>query len=282
MTDDTDRTTILLVDDHALVRDGLREILQTQKDMLVVGEAGDNASAVALATEKQPDIVLLDIEIPGGDVTTTVREIRTKSPQSRVLILSMYEGPQLVQALLTAGIRGYLLKSIHWQELVVAIRAVKADSDRVVLGVSRESLAYVQQGPSRGTLSVRELEVLDLVAQALSNGQIASRLNLTEATVKRHLRNIFVKLGAVSRLDAVNKAKEWQRRNLLCLPGRSLSLAQELDLDGELGAASHSQLAIHTRQMLFDGTNSDIELVRYLVIGIAACRQHGDTLLGVT
>lgn len=214
MADDDDGITILLVDDHALVRDGLREILQTQQDMLVVGEAGDHASAVTLATEKQPDIVLLDVEIPGGDVTTAVGQIRARSPGSRVIILSMHEGPQLVQTLLTAGIRGYLLKSIHWQELVVAIRAVYTDSGRVVLGVSRESLAYVSQGPSPGTLSARELEVLDLVAQALSNSQIASRLNLTEATVKRHLRNIFVKLGAVSRLDAVNKAKEWQRGSL--------------------------------------------------------------------
>jgi len=201
---------IVIVDDHALFRDGLREILQTQHDMVVVGEAGDSSAAVALAAETMPDIVLLDVEIPGADVAETVSQIRARSPRSRILILSMHEGPQLVQALLAAGIRGYLLKSIRWQELVVAIRAVHSDSDRVVLGVSRESLARVRQGRSPGALSARELEVLDLVAQALSNSQIAARLNLTEATVKRHLRNVFVKLGAVSRLDAVNKAREWQ------------------------------------------------------------------------
>jgi DNA-binding NarL/FixJ family response regulator len=209
MTDVDDRIAIVIVDDHALFRDGLREILQTQRDMMVVGEAGDSASAMALVTAKQPDIVLLDVEIPGAEVTDTVSQIRNRSPRSRVLILSMHEGPQLVQALLETGIRGYLLKSIRWQELVVAIRAVHSDGDRVVLGVSRESLARVQQGPERGALSPREIEVLDLVAQAFSNSQIASRLNLTEATVKRHLRNIFVKLGAVSRLDAVNKSREW-------------------------------------------------------------------------
>ncbi|MGA7808470.1 helix-turn-helix transcriptional regulator, partial [Bradyrhizobium sp.] len=120
----------------------------------------------------------------------------------------MYEGPQLVQDLLAIGVRGYLLKSIHWQELVVAIRAVSADADRVVLGVSRESLRQVEQKSGIEMLSDREREVLHLVAQALSNSQIASRLSLTEATVKRHLRNIFVKLGAVSRLDAVNKGGE--------------------------------------------------------------------------
>ena len=218
MNDEDDRITILLVDDHALVREGLREILQMQGDIRVVGEAGDSATTVALAAAERPDIVLLDIEIPGEEVTTTVNQILKRSPASRVIILSMYESPQLVQTLLAAGIRGYLLKSIHWQELVVAIRAIRADSDRITLGVSRESLRYVQQGPSPETLSTRELEVLDLVAQALSNGQIASRLNLTEATVKRHLRNIFVKLGAVSRLDAVNKAKEWQRHQPAAIP----------------------------------------------------------------
>jgi DNA-binding NarL/FixJ family response regulator len=208
MNDQNGRITILIVDDHALVREGLREILETQPDMCVVGEAEDSVTTVTLAAEKQPDIVLLDVQIPGGEVTVTVRQIRDRSPASRVIILSMYEGPQLVQELLAAGIRGYLLKSIHWQELAVAIRAIHADSGRIILGVSRESLSYPQREPAQGTLSARELEVLDLVSQALSNGQIASRLNLTEATVKRHLRNIFAKLGAVSRLDAVNKAKE--------------------------------------------------------------------------
>lgn len=213
MTSRDGRTTILIVDDHTLVREGLREILATQEDMCVVGEAADSKATVALAAEQQPDIVLLDVEIPGDDVTTTVSRIRDLSPGSRVIILSMYEGPQLVRAVLDAGIRGYLLKSIHWQELVVAVRAVRADNDRVVLGVSRESLRDVQQESAPGKLSAREREVLDLVSQALSNSQIAARLHLTEATVKRHLRSVFVKLGAVSRLDAVNKARQWQRIN---------------------------------------------------------------------
>jgi DNA-binding NarL/FixJ family response regulator len=212
-SDEDAATTILLVDDHALLREGLREILETQADLQVVGEAADSATTVALAAERQPDIVLLDVEIPGGEVTVTVAHLRNCSPRSRVIIVSMYEGPQLVQALLDAGIRGYLLKSIHWEELVAAIRAVRADDERIVLGVSRDSLRDVQQGPALGKLSAREREVLDLAAQALSNSQIAGRLNLTEATVKRHLRNVFIKLGAVSRLDAVNKARQWQRNN---------------------------------------------------------------------
>ena len=202
-----ERTRVLLVDDHMLVREGLRRILQAQDGIEVVGEAGDSAAAVAAAARERPDVVLLDVEIPGGEAAATVRKLRDAAPESRVIILSMHEGPRLVQELLDAGIRGYLLKSIHWQELVLAIRTVHADPDRVVLGVSGQSL---RQGAGEGTaaLSAREREILGLVGEALSNGQIAARLSLTEATVKRHLRNIFIKLGAVSRIDAVNKAAE--------------------------------------------------------------------------
>jgi DNA-binding NarL/FixJ family response regulator len=205
MTQPSDVTTILIVDDHALFREGLREILEAQDDMVVVGEAENSQAALERTAEKRPHVVLLDVEIPGEDVTTTVEGIHARSPESQVIILSMYEGPQLVQSLLAVGIGGYLLKSVHSRELVSAIRSLSDREARIVLSVSRESLAYAQAASSR-PLSDRELQVLQLTAQALSNTQIASRLRLTEATVKRHLRNIFVKLGAVSRIDAVNKA----------------------------------------------------------------------------
>ncbi|MBD3140371.1 response regulator transcription factor [Microbispora bryophytorum] len=197
---------IAVVDDHALFREGLREILEAQDDFEVVGEAGDSDGAVALVERERPDVVLLDVEIPGDDATQTVARMRTISPESQIIILSMYDGPQLLSRLLAAGIRGYLLKSVHRQELISAVRSVRVEPDRLVLAVSRDSFAQVQGGGSKVVLTDREREILELAAQALSNYQIATRLTLTEATIKRHLHNIFTKLGAVSRIDAVNKA----------------------------------------------------------------------------
>jgi DNA-binding NarL/FixJ family response regulator len=196
--------TVVLVDDHVLMREGLREILETQPDVFVVGEAGDSATAIAVVAQHQPRVVLLDVEIPGGDVTETVSTLRRLAPGTEIIILSMYDGPQLLQRLLALGIRGYLVKSVSRGELVSAIRNACADDGHVILSVSRRSLA--QLPGTGGALSPRELDVLELAARAMSNAQIASRLYLTEATVKRHLSNIFSKLGAVSRIDAVNKA----------------------------------------------------------------------------
>ncbi|MFG1710001.1 response regulator [Nonomuraea sp. M3C6] len=197
--------SVVLVDDHALFREGLREILESDGGIVIVGEAGDSEAAVAVVARTLPDVLLLDVEIPGDEVTETVARIRTSSPETRIIILSMYDGPQLLTRLLAAGIRGYLLKSVHRHELIAAVHSVHEDASRIVLAVSRHSLARVE-APSTGVLSEKELEVLQLAAQALSNVQIARRLGLAEATVKRHMRNIFVKLNAVSRIDAVNKA----------------------------------------------------------------------------
>jgi DNA-binding NarL/FixJ family response regulator len=205
MTPTDDRTTVLVVDDHALVRAGLREIISAERDMVVVGEAGDSARAVQLTGQMRPRVVLLDVEIPGDDATTTVSNIHRISPQSRVVVVSMYEGPLLLRSLLAAGIQGYLLKSACRQELLLAIRSASRNGP-VVLKVSPQSLALLPRPPSQARLSEREREVLGYVAQALSNAEIAKRMSVSEETVKRHLRSTFQKLGAVSRIDAVNKA----------------------------------------------------------------------------
>jgi DNA-binding NarL/FixJ family response regulator len=226
--------TILIVNDHAVVREGLRRLLTAYDDLRVAGEAGDLATAAALAAQERPDIILLDIGIPGEDGGTAVRRLRAGSPTSSVLIVSRHEGRELVQAAMAAGARGYLPMSIQSQELVVAIRAVLADPARIVLGVSRSSLSYGDDPPASETLSDREQQVLALVGQALSNRQIASRLSLTEATVKRHLRNIFVKLGAVSRIDAVNKAAPgYQNGRGRSMPGHSRRISGHQESNDE-------------------------------------------------
>jgi DNA-binding NarL/FixJ family response regulator len=198
-------TRIVMVDDHTLLRQALREILDAEPDLQVIGEAGSSDEAVQLVGRARPDVVLLDVEIPGDDVRTTMRRLQRCSPRSDVLILSMYDEPQLVRDLLDLGVRGYLLKSVSRQELLSAIRMVRSDSGRVVLSVSRRSLAHAETD-NPNSLSSREIEVLLLAARAMSNAQIGVRLSITEGTVKRHLRNVFAKLGAVSRIDAVNKA----------------------------------------------------------------------------
>jgi DNA-binding NarL/FixJ family response regulator len=199
------RTTVLVVDDHELIRRGVRDMFEPEPDLALIAEAGDSDTAIELATALRPDVVLLDVEIAGGTAVDTVRGIRAGSPDSAVVILSMFEGPELLKELLDAGIRGYLLKSVARQELLTAIRLVVRDRGYLVLGVSRSSLDQVSRRPD-DLLSPRELEVLRATAEGLSNAQIAARLSLAETTVKRHLRNIFSKLGAVSRIDAVNKA----------------------------------------------------------------------------
>lgn len=194
---------ILIADDHTILRESLREILEAEPDLVVVGEAGTNQEAVSVAASRSPDLVLLDIEMPGGPATTTVRQMLGQPQPPKVVILSMYEDPEFVQSMLGLGVSGYLHKNITRQHLVSVLRTL-SHTDRVAVAVSRGA---VRAGLARReALSSRELEVLELVAQAMSNRQVASRLAVTEGTVKRHLRNIFEKLGAVSRIDAVNKA----------------------------------------------------------------------------
>jgi DNA-binding NarL/FixJ family response regulator len=207
----TDRITVVIVDDHTLFRVGLREVFHDQDDIEVVGEAGDGATAVKLVAELRPAILLLDVSLPGEDVTVTVRAVRAVSPGTRVVIVSMQDEPRLIQELVALGARGYLLKSASWSELMAAVRMAHTSSTRVLLSISAGSVAGMR-GPARdgrppiAALSAREIEVLRLASGALSNAQIAGQLHLTEATVKRHLHSIFTKLGAVSRIDAVSKA----------------------------------------------------------------------------
>lgn len=204
-----DKTRILVADDHTLLREALCDLLGAEPDFEIVAQVGDAESAVRQAAQLRPDIALLDVQMPhNDDPAATVRRLLQRQPSLRIIILSMDDHPLLVRQLLGLGVRGYLHKSVSRQTLVAAIRE-RADSGRRVVTVSMPQALPQQTGaqlaPGR-RLSEREVEVLTLVAAALSNRQIGARLGITEGTVKRHLRKIFDKLDAVSRIDAVNKA----------------------------------------------------------------------------
>jgi DNA-binding NarL/FixJ family response regulator len=200
-------TDVLIVDDHRLLRETMREMLEVQ-GLTVVGDTGDGISAVALTRERRPSVVLLDVEMPGHSPVETVRQLGVVSPSTRVIVLTMHDDPQLVRRMLQAGVAAYLHKSVSRENLLTAIRTAVRDGgdQQVTVTVSRLGASDLDGRDEPGPLSRRELQVLTLVGQALSNRQIASRLFITEGTVKRHLRNVFAKLGAISRLDAVNRA----------------------------------------------------------------------------
>jgi DNA-binding NarL/FixJ family response regulator len=202
-------TTILLVDDHVVLREGLRELLSSQTDLTVVAEGSDGAEAVRLAREHDPDIILLDVEMPGQPADRTVKQLRQVAPRSKIIVLTMHDEPRLVQELLSSGASAFLTKTVGRSQLLSAIRAVRQGTDTVLVSVQRSTFSQLgKEEAAAGPLSPRELEVLRVLARAYSNAQIADELFITEGTVKRHLTNIYSKLQAVSRVDALNKATE--------------------------------------------------------------------------
>jgi DNA-binding NarL/FixJ family response regulator len=197
---------VVLVDDHRLFRESLGALLAVHEGIEVVAEGANGEDAVRLAREHRPDVVLLDVEMPGQSVLTSLVEIRSASPTTRIVVLTMHENTTLARQLLLRGASAYLIKTIGHHELVSAIRAsTEGASDMVTLSVSRGGLAGLAASGA-SVLSARELEVLTLVSRARSNQAIASELQISEGTVKRHLSNINNKLGSTSRLDAVRRA----------------------------------------------------------------------------
>ncbi|WP_138757375.1 response regulator [Modestobacter altitudinis] len=197
---------VLLVDDHRLFRESLGALLAVHEGIEVVAEGANGEDAVRLTREHRPDVVLLDVEMPGQSVLTSLVEIRSASPSTRIVVLTMHENTTLARQLLLRGASAYLIKTIGHHELVSAIRASTGGApDMVTLSVSRGGLAGLA-APGASVLSARELEVLTLVSRARSNQAIAGELQISEGTVKRHLSNINNKLGSTSRLDAVRRA----------------------------------------------------------------------------
>ncbi|MWA03679.1 response regulator [Actinomadura sp. LD22] len=198
---------VIIVDDYPLFRDAICAAMDAEPDMEVVAAAADADTAVAEVSRHRPDVVLLDAQIPGEDTAVTLGRLRDASPDTRVVIISPHDEPRLTRQLLLLGVCGYLLLSSGLEELLSAVRTARTGSGRITLSISRTGLRRMHAAPEV-RLSERERGVLMLAAQAMRNAQIGERLHISEETVKRHLRNVFVKLDAESRMDAVNKAIE--------------------------------------------------------------------------
>jgi DNA-binding NarL/FixJ family response regulator len=202
---------VLIADDQALVRGGFRMILEAKEDMVVVGEAGDGAEAVALVEELQPDVVLMDVRMPDMDGIEATRRIAASGSSARIVILTTYDVDEYVFAALRAGASGFLLKDVRPPELAEAIRVVGRGDALLAPGVTRRLLdrfaGVLPDDAARPAdldeLTDREVEVLRFVALALSNAEIAARLVLTEATVKTHVSSVLRKLGLRDRVQAV-------------------------------------------------------------------------------
>jgi len=209
--------TVVLADDQALVRTGFRMILAETDDIEVVGEAGDGDEAVRVAAAAGPDVVLMDVRMPGTDGIAATRRIRAAEPAPRVLILTTFDLDEYVYAGLRAGASGFVLKDALAPELISAVRVVASGEAVVAPTVTRRLIErFVGDGPEAGRLSLaaldvltrREREVLMLIARGLANAEIAHALFLSEGTVKTHVSRILAKLGLRDRLQAVILAYE--------------------------------------------------------------------------
>ena len=191
----------MIADDHTLVRDGIRQFLEQEPDLHVVGEAGTGDEALALCERLQPDLALLDVRLPGLSGIRVVAELRERCPGTRSLILSAFDDEEYVAAALEAGAAGYLVKTIPATELVATVR--RAQAGEVVLPPALAARIAGRYRHRDQRLSPREADVLRLLAEALPNKLIARRLGISERTVENHLRRVFDKLGVGSRTEAV-------------------------------------------------------------------------------
>jgi DNA-binding NarL/FixJ family response regulator len=199
---------VLLADDHPIVRAGVVALLESAEGMEVVAAVEDGAAAVAAARLLRPDVVLMDLRMPGMGGVEATAAIVEAVPTARVVVLTTYETDDAILDAITAGARGYLLKAAPEREIIAGIRSVAAGATVLAPGIAAALARGVQRGRGGPKLSARELEVLALVADGESNPAIARRLQLAEATVKTHLLHVFEKLEVADRTRAVTRAME--------------------------------------------------------------------------
>jgi DNA-binding NarL/FixJ family response regulator len=198
---------VLLADDHTMFRQGLAGLLASYGGLEIIAQVPNDQETLRLAQEEKPDVVLMQVQMPCERSKESLQKMREISPAPKVVIVTMFEEPRYVRELMNLGASAYLLKSVSVEHLTGAIRAAVFDPEgnHVVVGMPQRMTEEVEEG-SGGVLSVREMEILVLVARGLSNSQIASTLMLSESTVKRHLANAYPKMGVSSRGEAVRKA----------------------------------------------------------------------------
>jgi DNA-binding NarL/FixJ family response regulator len=204
---------VLLADDHTMFRQGLAGVLASYGSMEIVAEVPNDAEALKLAGELSPDVVIMQVQMPFQRALQTLKAMRASSDPPKVVIVTMFERPRYVRELTGVGASAYLLKTASADHLVAAIRAAVFDpaSENTVVGMPEGMLVGTGESADGSVLSVRELEILLLAARGLSNERIASSLYLSEATVKRHLANVYEKMGVSSRGEASREAlmREW-------------------------------------------------------------------------
>ncbi|MFL5825160.1 MAG: response regulator [Thermoleophilaceae bacterium] len=211
-----DEIRVLIVDDHAVVREGLRTFLELQDDMQVVGEAGEGDEAVALAERVRPDVILMDLVMPGVDGIEAMRRLRRQVPSARAIVLTSFIDEEHILPAIRAGAAGYLIKNVEPQELARAVRSAAEGEtliDPAVAARLVEVLADDRDAARPEQLTPREQEVLELIGRGYSNKRIALELGVAEKTVKNHVSHVLSKLGVADRTQAALYAARVGRRS---------------------------------------------------------------------
>jgi two-component system response regulator DevR len=208
---------VFLLDDHEVVRRGLRELLETFDDMEIVGEAGTAEEAVSRIPPTRPDVAIVDMRLPDGDGVEVCREVRSRDPKIQCLILTSFDDDEALFDSIMAGAAGYLLKQIRGTDLVDAIRRVASGQSMLDPAVTTRVLQFVRHGDEEqerlDRLTEQERKILDLIAEGLTNRQIAERMFLAEKTVKNYVSNLLSKLGMERRTEAAVFATKLQNRS---------------------------------------------------------------------